>query len=1375
LSIKKKIAIAGAGVLVCMAVLVAGLYGYSRTDHARNLVVGQINARIPGTISAEQIKVLAGGVLIRLEDIQLRDSQGNPCLVFDSLGLSIRWGALFDKVLEISHFQIDGLRLDLIADADGGLNILDALVDKESMQDDGPEEEITETGLPVNVIIKKAQITRSTVSFSDPENTVAIGSVNVTVTDVDLQQMSGAVAVKVEDMVFSSAQNTVDAQSLSLSASVKENTSGSFQMDLNSAIGVLTASGSVQDMQGHPQIDLTADLTTDLAAVSQISSDIPDLGGNIHMTLSGQGPVNDPAVQLRITGRHLAMAPDIQDASLDVSADLAERILTLEPGQANLLGISTAFSGSADLSRVFPKGFLQSARDFEQLAYTLSFNQTSGDLTQLAPWIPGFSGQFTSRGRVQGRGVSAKTLSAGYELAAVFKGFKQDQADIDPLDLNVQVSGDVDARLLTLDQLTLDTRPAQVRGSGNYHLTDQVLDLNLTVSSDDLDAATRAFGLFPARGKVDAAVQAQGPVSGPKISATVKGRDLGAAGIVLDRLDIKADLDQQGHATLTDFLVQGPGLDMTASGAADLFDTGFVLKKQIQTSLNTKGKIRPETVLAYADLSVDPGFLDSEVAFDLKSRVTYDMGASLAVADIADITIPNQNMGARINLDDTQVSLFLENLMNITGALDMDTSAYTLGIDFSEGDFNPLLSAVGITGISGGIQGWVRSAGTLPGELTTPIKKHLSDATGSITIQADVSGTVHNPDFNAVVDLADLGWHPEDVGLTIRGLNGRMTLLPDRMTIHELTTQVNQGRVTLDGEVVVGSGGDSTPGFGKNMETITAALNLSADDLTLPVGDGGTETVWVESLVSSLNLSLDMSEKKQTDPAETPVSGLSGTIPIKAVQAVLKLNQSDQSGLDLSVILDQTIHLKAGFSPETSQFDVNTTFTATPLAPFLETAGFSGVSGQMDGQMESSGQINMTLPPQITEQLKPAAGTIQVSAEANGTFSDPKVNAGIVLKGLRYPVPEAGLTVSNLNGMVMLSNDQLKIESMSADIGQGTLDISGDLGLENFLPVTGQARVLAYNVAVSIEDTLDTAFNTDLIFSGTREKSRVTGSVQLIHGEFYKDFDFDLAEALESRKMGRAGPVDMPSKTGEPSFFEKTTLDIDVNYKDPFILDNNLAFIMVAPDLKITGTVRQPVLTGRADIAEGTVVYHKRQFDIEKGSIDFVDPFKIDPKITLQASTAIRKWVIYMDVSGKMDNLRFKLYSAPTETHEDILSLLIMGKTTGELGKGGGSYTGILADKASEMISKEVSSSTPLDTFKLGYDESDGQGGNVSVTMGKKLSERLEVVYSMETEEQETVHTNAAEYKMLENVILRAFNDSQGDFGTEITLKLEFR
>jgi translocation and assembly module TamB len=68
-----------------MTILLAGLFGYSRTDHARNLVLDQINARIPGTLSAGQMEILAGGALVRLADLQLQDLQGNICLAFDTL------------------------------------------------------------------------------------------------------------------------------------------------------------------------------------------------------------------------------------------------------------------------------------------------------------------------------------------------------------------------------------------------------------------------------------------------------------------------------------------------------------------------------------------------------------------------------------------------------------------------------------------------------------------------------------------------------------------------------------------------------------------------------------------------------------------------------------------------------------------------------------------------------------------------------------------------------------------------------------------------------------------------------------------------------------------------------------------------------------------------------------------------------------------------------------------------------------------------------------------------------------------------------------------------------------------------------------------
>jgi translocation and assembly module TamB len=234
----------------------------------------------------------------------------------------------------------------------------------------------------------------------------------------------------------------------------------------------------------------------------------------------------------------------------------------------------------------------------------------------------------------------------------------------------------------------------------------------------------------------------------------------------------------------------------------------------------------------------------------------------------------------------------------------------------------------------------------------------------------------------------------------------------------------------------------------------------------------------------------------------------------------------------------------------------------------------------------------------------------------------------------------------------------------------------------------------------------------------------------MVKGEYYKDFTFDLAEALGDKKRKTSTPKDK-SDTAVP-LIENTSLNIDVEYKEPFVVDNNIAFILVEPNVNISGTATNPIIT------------------------------------------RIRDWTIHLKISGKTDNLKFQLFSEPAESHEDILSLLIAGKTTKELGGGGGgSYTNILTDKAADIIGKSVEESTPLDSFKVGH--SGSEGSNVSVTLGKKLSKRLEVTYSMETEDQETVQTNAAEYRILENVMLKAFNDSKGDFGTEVILKLEFR
>jgi len=1353
---KKKILISAAAVLGCFALLLFGLYGYSRTDHAKNLLVKKINAAIPGTLTAQRMDILTPGAFVRLKDVQLEDRNNNTCLAFDSLVLDIGFSALFQGVLEIRNVHIDRPRVHVIADDAGRINILDAL----GIPDDAAAEKKTDedrqgSGIPFNVTITKAQITDGSLTFTDPDNTISVKSIHAAVSDADLARQSANLSAQISGVDISADGKTIEIRTLALSGTIQDKNAADFTIDLDSDLIVLKAAGSVDELFQAPKMLFELEAEAQLAAVSKVSPDISDLGGTVDVTINGQGLVNNPLVQIRITGQDLRMDQTIQNSDLSLSAELDNQVFSIEKGQVNLLGMRIDLTGSTDLKSLFPKGFLHPAHDPDTLTHEVTFNQQGGDFTNLHQWIPGFSGQFSSGGRVAGKGFTLDSLSTDYAVDASFTHIKQDRGDIDPLDIDTHVSGNIHNSTWFIETFTADTKALSAKVSGQYNINENTLDADLEILSEELHAVTRALGISPVKGSVTVLAHAAGPVAGPEITAALTGKNLAAKGIFLDTVDFKGSMTRSGQTKISRLLVQAPGMDFTASGTADIFDEGFILKKRFSTSVRTSGQMHPKKFLDRADPGIDLDYLDTMIEFDLDTRLDYTMGSRLEPAGIGTMTIPAQKIDARIDLDEKKISIFLENMARISAALDMAKGRYKADLDFSRSEFGPLLSAVGITGIHGSIDGYIRAAGRLPADLPPSVADRLDAVSGSLTVDADVGGTVDTPVFNAVMDLSDLAWHLPSPKIAVSDLSGRIIVSPDHIGIKDLKTRVNDGDVSVNGEA----------DFDRNtLQSCRLALQVQNLDIPVPSGSKKTELVRIFHLESDLALSLQppgLDLQKRTGS-----HGLS--IPVEQMSALIDLGKTR-----IELLAGDTINLSSGLDLKNSDYDLDLSFDNTLVAPFLLAAGFTGTAGTLTGHVTSRGNIAALVPEDIRETAKQAAGSLRLDADLGGTFSQPELDARLFLDGLHYPVPEVNLAVSNLNGSIHLSNDQVTIENLKADLGQGGMEISGDLALENFTPVSGQAKVIAKNIAISLEDTAEIVFNTDLTFSGTREDSAILGTVFLIKGEYYKDFAFGLAEALESRKITTAAK-DTTTEPGIP-MIENTVLDIDVAYKDPFVLDNNLAFIMVEPDIKISGTIKHPVVTGRARIVQGTVVYQKSEFEIETGIIDFVDPFKTDPEITLHATTSIRNWMIHMDISGKTDNLRFRLYSTPAETHEDILSLLVLGQTTKELGEGGGSYAGFFTDKASEMVSQGVESSTPLDSFKLGYDDAGEQGSNVSVTMGKQLSERLKVIYSMQTKEEETVHTNAAEYKMLENVMLRAFNDSKGDFGTEVTLTLEFR
>jgi autotransporter translocation and assembly factor TamB len=301
--------------------------------------------------------------------------------------------------------------------------------------------------------------------------------------------------------------------------------------------------------------------------------------------------------------------------------------------------------------------------------------------------------------------------------------------------------------------------------------------------------------------------------------------------------------------------------------------------------------------------------------------------------------------------------------------------------------------------------------------------------------------------------------------------------------------------------------------------------------------------------------------------------------------------------------------------------------------------------------------------------------------------------------------------------------------------------------------------------------------NAELNVQGTPEKSTAQGEAVILEGTYYRDMGLSSLWVFGEKKREEAP---LPKEITLP-YLKNMSLDISLRGRTPFVVDNNLAHLEISPDLRLSGTVNNPVILGRATAESGTVIFRNKTFVVKRGVIDFSNPYKIEPALDIEGETQIRKWTIHLAVSGTPDKLSFELSSEPPEEEGDLLSLLLVGRTTQELIKAEGGSTQspaqMLAGLVSATYGEDIKKATGLDILEL---ETEGQeeeqvSDHVKVTIGKELSKRMTLKYAVESKEGQMSQRAIAEYKLMENILMSGFQDSEGMFGGELFFRLEFR
>ncbi|MEJ2095993.1 MAG: translocation/assembly module TamB domain-containing protein [Deltaproteobacteria bacterium] len=436
-------------------------------------------------------------------------------------------------------------------------------------------------------------------------------------------------------------------------------------------------------------------------------------------------------------------------------------------------------------------------------------------------------------------------------------------------------------------------------------------------------------------------------------------------------------------------------------------------------------------------------------------------------------------------------------------------------------------------------------------------------------------------------------------------------------------------------------------------------------------------------------------------------------------------------------------------------------------------------TGNFDGSFDLSAEGEMPAESALffLEDVANIEGKFGIRAEVKGTAADPEMMAEIVFQEVGFTLATISSSFKDINGKIMLTPKLATIENIVGRLDSGSFRIGGEAVLEKFRIQKVRMALTARQLPILVPQTMEMEIDADLTAEGAGENIKIEGDVTILEGVYYKRIKLNLLQKVKERRR-----VEEPvwHQTGH-SILERVLFNVRLKYREPFIVDNNIAYLEIQPDFQLSGTLAAPVITGTARVQEGTITYQRKSFVVNRGIISFVNPYRIEPEIDIAGSIKIRQWIISLTVSGSPDRLTVELSSKPPEDDADIVSLLVFGKTTGEI-KGGeeGAVTSneaLLALLMASSFGDDVKKATGLDYLEVesAPAEAEEQADTVKVLVGKDLSTRLSVKYKFGAGSTGYDQRMITEYKLLENILLSGFQDNKGSYGGEIVFRLEFR
>jgi translocation and assembly module TamB len=398
-----------------------------------------------------------------------------------------------------------------------------------------------------------------------------------------------------------------------------------------------------------------------------------------------------------------------------------------------------------------------------------------------------------------------------------------------------------------------------------------------------------------------------------------------------------------------------------------------------------------------------------------------------------------------------------------------------------------------------------------------------------------------------------------------------------------------------------------------------------------------------------------------------------------------------------------------------------------------------------------------------------SSGRVDIHLDSHGQSVNSGIQGQLRVTDAVFSTDTIPVGIEGLNAQINLSGTRADIAKFSATAGGGSVTAQGFVtyGKETAFNLSAEAKSVRIRYPAGLRSILSGRVN----FSGSPNDSNLTGRVLVDRLSFTQAFDLSTFASQFSED----------STDSSPSKFENhLKLNIAVQSADDLSLANSKVSMAGTANLNVTGTAANPVLLGRIALTSGDVFFLGKRFEVQSGTIEFANPVRTDPILSLYVKTTIEQYDITLNLSGAADRLRTTYTSEPALPQADIIHLLAFGNTNAEAAStptssATSSAESVLAEGVTGQVAGKLENFTGISQLSIDPLATNSQGSNPGsqVAIQERVTGSLLLTISTDVNSTQN-QLIELQYQLNKKTSITVLRDQYGGYGIDVRLHKVF-